>query len=29
MFEGAGFSRVMPTSSSHSGILRWVMRRGL
>jgi len=29
MFEGAGFSRVMPTTSSHSGILRWVMRREL
>ncbi len=29
MFEGAGFSRVMPTTSKHSGILRWVMRREL
>jgi GNAT superfamily N-acetyltransferase len=29
MFEGAGFSRVMPTSSSHGGIPRWVMRREL
>jgi GNAT superfamily N-acetyltransferase len=27
MFERAGFSRVMPTTSSHSGVLRWVMRR--
>jgi len=27
MFESAGFSRVMPTTSSHGGILRWVMRR--
>ena len=27
MFESAGFSRVMPTTSSHSGVLRWVMRR--
>jgi GNAT superfamily N-acetyltransferase len=26
MFERAGFSRVMPTTSSHSGIRRWVMR---
>ena len=29
MFEAAGFSRVMPTTSRHSGILRWVMRREL
>jgi GNAT superfamily N-acetyltransferase len=29
MFEQAGFSRVMPTASSHSGIRRWVMRREL
>ena len=27
MFERAGFTRVMPTTSSHSGIRRWVMRR--
>jgi len=26
MFERAGFSRVMPTSSSHGGVRRWVMR---
>lgn len=26
MFERAGFRRVMPTSSSHGGIRRWVMR---
>jgi GNAT superfamily N-acetyltransferase len=29
MFEDAGFSRVMPTTSSHSGVLRWVVRREL
>ena len=29
MFERAGFSRVLPTTSSHSGIRRWVMRREL
>lgn len=29
MFEAAGFSRVTPTTSRHSGILRWVMRREL
>ena len=29
MFERAGFSRVIPTTSSHSGIQRWVMRREL
>lgn len=29
MFERAGFARVMPTTSSHSGIRRWVMRREL
>jgi GNAT superfamily N-acetyltransferase len=29
MFEGAGFTRVLPTTSRHSGILRWVMRREL
>lgn len=28
MFERAGFQRVMPTTSSHSGVLRWVMRHG-
>lgn len=29
MFERAGFTRAAPTTSSHSGIPRWVMRREL